>query len=140
MTRRVFLDTNVFVYAFDSRYPDKKQTSRALVRRVTYDGSGVVSYQVVQEFLSLATRKFSGTMTLADLQAYLGSALWPLCRVYPSPVLYSAALMICGKTGWSFYDSLIVSAALEADCEVLYTEDLQAGRIFEGLEVRNPFV
>jgi predicted nucleic acid-binding protein len=62
-----------------------------------------------------------------------------LCEVHPTPALYGRALAIREKAGWSFYDSLIVSAALAAGCSILYSEDLQSGRFFEDLEIRNPF-
>jgi predicted nucleic acid-binding protein len=66
--------------------------------------------------------------------------LLPLCEVFPDASLYSSALSIAEETGWTFYDSLIVGAALAADCSVLLTEDLQHGRTIRGMEIRNPFL
>jgi predicted nucleic acid-binding protein len=67
-------------------------------------------------------------MTAADCQLYLEGVLAPLCTIWPSAEIYHTALDIHERTGFSFYDSLIVAAALEADCEILYSEDMQDGR------------
>ena len=53
---------------------------------------------------------------------------------------YAAAILIASQTGWTFYDSLIVSAAVAADCELLITEDLQDGRVIRGVTIQNPFM
>ena len=70
----------------------------------------------------------------------MSQVLAPLCEVFPGASLYSSALSIADETGWTFYDSLIVSAALAAKCDVLLTEDLQHGRAIRGMEIHNPFL
>jgi predicted nucleic acid-binding protein len=100
---------------------------------------GVVSYQVVQEFLNVAVRKFEERMSASATQVFLQRILWPMCEVFPDLDLYSEAISVREETGWDFYDSLIVSAAVRAGCPVLLTEDLQAGRKVRGVEIRNPF-
>jgi len=138
-SRRVFLDTNIFVYLLDRGDPAKQARAESLVHQTIAEGSAVTSYQVAQEFLSVATRKFRSVMSSEEALAYVARLVLPCCEVNHPLLLYARALSIVEKTGWTFYDALIVSAALEAGCEVLYTEDLQTGRIFEGLEIRNPF-
>jgi predicted nucleic acid-binding protein len=59
--------------------------------------------------------------------------------VFPSAELYDHALQLRAETGYSFYDSLIVAAALEAGCKTVYSEDLQHNRKLHGLEIKNPF-
>ncbi|MEP6960714.1 MAG: PIN domain-containing protein [Acidobacteriota bacterium] len=139
MARQVFFDTNVLVYEFDERDPRKQRQAQELVRTAFNDGSAVVSYQVVQEFLNVMSSKFAKPLAPKDLTSYLFNKLWPMCEIHASPSLFATAISIREHTGYRFYDSLIVAAALEAGCDVLYSEDLQAGRIFQGLEIRNPF-
>jgi predicted nucleic acid-binding protein len=142
MTRRTgrsFLDTNVLVYSLETTDPARCAAAGSLVERALDKHDGVISYQVVQEFLSVATRKFRSCMGQAEAQVYLSRVLMPLCEVFPSDSLYSNALSIMSETGYSFYDSLIVGSALAAECRYLLTEDLQHGRTIRGLEIRNPF-
>ena len=139
MSAKAFLDTNVLVYSFDRSEPRKRDIARALIADALENGSGIISYQVVQEFLSVATRKFVIPLSSADAQRYLEVVLEPLCEVYASPELFHQALEI--SEGWrlSFYASLIIADALQADCSVLHSEDLQDGLKVRGLTVRNPF-
>ena len=138
MAGLVFLDTNIFLYEFDPRDARKQRIAQDLVARAGESG-GVISFQVVQEFLNAMTTKFAYPLKRGDLEAYLLKILWPMCKVLPAPSLYVTGMSVREKAGWSFYDSLIVSAALLSGCEVLYSEDLQAGRVLDGLEIRNPF-
>ena len=65
--------------------------------------------------------------------------LWRIHQINPTPELYRGGLRIRARYGFSFYDSLIVAAALEAGCTTLYSEDMQDGQRIEGLTIRNPF-
>ena len=140
MSARYFLDTNVFVYSFDAGAPAKARRARALIREALVTGQGVVSYQVVQEFLNVALRRFARPMTTSEAEEYLAAVFRPLLAVHSSPALYAAALRLAGRGGLSWYDALIVAAAHEAQCEVLFSEDLQHGRRLGALEIRNPFL
>jgi predicted nucleic acid-binding protein len=134
-----FLDANVFVYLFDDTDSRKCGLARQVVSRALENGSGVVSFQVVQETLNVITRRLKVAVKADDAVVFLREALQPMWRVQPSAALYSRALGLAGKLGFSFYDSLIVAAALEAGCKRLLTEDLQHGQRIEGLRVENPF-
>jgi predicted nucleic acid-binding protein len=136
---RFFLDTNIFVYTFDGRSPSKRARANDLVARALDTRRGVISYQVVQEFLNVATRKFAKPMLAPEAQVYLARILMPLCEVFPDSSLYSQALSICGETQLSFYDALIVSSAIAGDCPILWTEDLQHRQRIRSVEIRNPF-
>jgi len=140
MSGRFFLDTNIFVYAFDASAPAKAKKAAHLVRRAADTGQGIVSYQVVQEFFNVALRRFAQPMSVAEAEQYLITVFRPLLAVHSSPSLYVEALRITGKHKLSWYDSLIVAAALEGQSETLYSEDLQHGREIEGVRIRNPFV
>ena len=136
---KFFLDTNVLVYTFDPSEPLRRAQARELVERALSTRQGVISYQVVQEFTNVALRRFSVPLTVADCRQYLDQVLTPLWRISPTPVLYRTALDIHEQSGYGFYDSLIVAAALEAGCRTLYSQDLQNGREFGALTVVDPF-
>jgi predicted nucleic acid-binding protein len=136
---RFFLDTNIFVYTFNDTSPLHRARARELVEMALTTGLGVVSHQVIQEFLNVATSKFVVPLTPADCRGYLDQVLVPLWRVSPSAALYLRALETQERSGYGFYDSLIVAAALTAGCRILYSEDLQQGRRFDSLEIVDPF-
>ena len=136
--QKEFLDTNIFVYTFDSA-ASKCAKARAIVSQALEDRRGVISYQVVQEFLNVATRKFAPPMQPSEAQRYLVRVLMPLCEVFPDSSIYSLALSISAEAGIGFYDALIVASATAAGCGRLLTEDLQHGRRIGGVEIQNPF-
>jgi predicted nucleic acid-binding protein len=139
-SRRCFLDTNILVYSFMPDNRAKRDKARGLIAQALEKHDGVISFQVVQEFLNVATRKPQRRMSQAEAQQYLAQVLMPLCEVWPTASLYSEALSIADETGWSFYDSVIVSSASAAGCGVVLTEDLQTDRAIRGMEIRNPFL
>jgi predicted nucleic acid-binding protein len=139
MSANYFLDTNIVVYTFDSGAPKKKRRAQDLLEQALRTQEGVVSTQVVQEFLNVATTKFSTPLTLLDVQQYLHDVLTPLCTIFPSIDLFRQALILQQDTRYSFYDSLIISGALQAGCGFLYSEDLQHDQQIRGLRILNPF-
>lgn len=140
MSARFFLDTNLFVYTFDTKALAKAKKAAQLIRRAADTGEGIISYQVVQEFFSVALRRFAEPMQVAEAEQYLITVLRPLLAVHSSPAIYLEALRLAEKNHLSWYDSLIVAAALEGRCEKLYSEDFQHGRKIEDLRIENPFI
>jgi predicted nucleic acid-binding protein len=140
MNGKFFLDTNVFVYLFDTTAPAKAKKAARLVRDAVDTGKGIVSYQVVQEFFNVALRRFAHPMSGAEAEQYLITVFRPLLAVHSSPSLYVEALRVAGKHRFAWYDSTIVASALESQCDTLYSEDFQHGRQIEGLRMENPFV
>jgi len=140
MSDRFFLDTNLFVYTFDAKALAKAKKAAQLIRRAADTGEGIISYQVVQEFFSVAFRRFAQPMSVAEAEQYLITVLRPLLAVHSSPAIYFEALRIAEKYRMSWYDSLIVAAAIEGKCRKLYSEDFQHGQRFGGLQVENPFL
>jgi|SRR4051812_910799 predicted nucleic acid-binding protein len=140
MSGKFFLDTNIFVYSFDTTSKTKLERSLALIREAISTKKGLISFQVVQEFFNVALRKFDPAFTAAEAEQYLSIVFRPLLAVHSSPALYIEALRISGKHRMSWYDSLLIAAALESRCEILYSEDLQHGQRFGQLQVVNPFV
>lgn len=140
MSGKYFLDTNIFVYSFDATAPLKRERALGLIREAVATGAGVISYQVVQEFFHVALGRFARPMSPEEAQQYLTAVFRPLLAVESSLNLLQHGLYICSRFNFSWFDSLIVAAAIEARCDVLYTEDLQGSFEIEGLRVENPFV
>lgn len=139
MKDKFFIDTNVFVYSFDTSNQTKQQKANELIKKALQDHVGIISSQVVQEFINVSTRKFSTPMSIQDSEKYLKQVLSPLCQVFTSIDLYFKALDVMDRWQFSFYDSLIISAALQADCQTLYSEDLQHNQKIQTLTIVNPF-
>jgi len=140
MSGKFFLDTNIFVYSFDARHAPKQKKAQGLIEKALSSHDGLVSYQVVQEFLNVALRKFEKPLTPPEARTYLDTVLAPLCRTLPTIQLYQQALELREETGFGFYDSLILASALEAGCKTLYTEDLSHQQRIGNLTVQNPFL
>ncbi len=137
MNAEIFLDTNIVVYAFDRRFPEKRQIARELIAT---EASWSISWQVVQEFCSVALHRFAVPLTHDFLDEMISLVLHPHCHVMPSPALWKNALQVRAQTQYRFYDSMIIAAALESGAQTLYSEDLQHGRRIGNLEIANPFV
>ncbi len=139
MSAKYFLDTNIFVYSLDATIPVKAKRAKTLIREGLDTGNGIVSYQVVQEFFNVAFRRFTKPMSAFAAEEYLNTTFRPLLAVHSSPALLVSALQIHADHHFSWYDSLIVAAAQEADCSILYSEDMLHGRRVDDLRIENPF-
>jgi predicted nucleic acid-binding protein len=135
-----FIDTNVFIYSLERLDERKADKADRLIETGIATGNAYISFQVVQECLNTAIRKAAIPLTTDEMKMYLNSVLTPLYRVQPSRKLYEAALDIQGRFLFSFYDSLIIAAALEVNCKILFSEDMQHGQKIEGLTIENPFI
>jgi predicted nucleic acid-binding protein len=138
MRGKYFLDTNIFVYGSISHEPAKKKLAEELISGALEDLAGIVSWQVIQEFLNVALRP-PNLMPVVLAERYIGLVFQPLLQVYPSPPLYAEALHLKQRYQFGWHDSLIVASALEGGCEVLYTEDLQHGMRVGDLTIVDPF-
>ena len=136
MPAKIFLDTNILVYAFDKEEEAKRSLARSILRS---DLDWVVSWQVVQEFCNVALHRFKKPMRVEDLEDTLDLIVMPHCHVMPSKEIYLQAIRIQAQTTYRYYDSLIVASALVAGAEQLYSEDMQASRRIGDLEIVNPF-
>jgi predicted nucleic acid-binding protein len=133
-----FLDTSIIVYALNSKDSAKQKAATKLLEKAL-QGKGYISYQVVQEFVNLATRKFQPPPPVPEIRQVVEDLLLPLCRVQPSHSHYLDAIDTHRLTKFSWYDCLILQAAVDAGCETLYSEDFQDGFHFRGVTIRNPF-
>ena len=132
-----FLDTNIFIYLFDNTDARKRGVAEQLVQDRLRRNNACISHQVVQETLNVLVGKLHATQEQAA--ALLDHVLGPLWQVHPSQTLYRDALALKARYGYGFYDSLILAAALDAGCKVLYSEDLQHGQRIRDLRIENPF-
>ena len=129
---KIFFDANVLLYLL-SEEEDKANIAEALLAK-----GGVISVQVFNEFTSVAFRKLK--MPYSEIGEVLETVRM-VCEVQDLTVeTHRVALAIAERYRFSFYDALILSAAILADCEVLYSEDMQAGqKINDQLVINNPF-
>ncbi|CAN5795146.1 PIN domain-containing protein [soil metagenome] len=135
---RSFLDTNVLLYLFDNSVPEKKARAQEVFSREVEAGRVVLSTQVLQEFYVNATRKLAEPLPSADAEARVRDfARLPLVRVDEAMIL--AAIGRHRSMSFSFWDALILEAALRGGADRLLTEDLQHGQEIEDLHVENPF-
>jgi predicted nucleic acid-binding protein len=140
MNAKAFIDTNIFVYSFDQDDTRKAGISHDLIRELASNGTGIISFQVVQEFFSVALKRFPAAIQTEGAVKYLTSVLRPLLSVHSSIGLYTEALTIQSRYHLSWYDSLILAAATEAQCAILYSEDMQHGAKIDGVRIVNPFI
>lgn len=139
MSAKYFLDTNIFVYSFSRDVPSKQKKALELIGEALEEGAGMISSQVVQEFLNVALHKFEKPLSWEESYQYFEEVLGPLCGVYSDQELYRKALRIQHETRYRFYDALIIASAIEGGCKTFYSEDLQDGRKIAGLSIKNPF-
>jgi len=139
MTDRIFLDTNILVYAFDNSDPKKQQTAQNLLNSFFDEQEYYsISTQVISEFCSVVFKKFRNVLTDTDLQEFISSfsdeQIFPLTRT-----VLLKSLQIKQRFGLSLWDSQIVASALLSECKFLYSEDLADGQVIENLTILNPF-
>jgi len=136
---RCFFDTNILLYPLQVEEAAKRERAHALLAS-TDKGQGVISYQVLQEYCNACLRKFTPKPRPEKVYSLLIGLLEQYEVVPWTAPLLPKALEIHYRYQFAWYDSFIVTAALEAGCETLYTEDLQHGQKIESMTIINPFV
>ena len=129
-------DTNVLMHADDARNPRKRGQARELIRGLMANRRGVVSLQVLQEFFAAATRKLGLSSEHARRRVVVYSR-FDVVTFAPADLL--AAIDLHRMHRFSIWDSLIVRAALNANCTMLHSEDMSSGQRIESLTISNPF-
>ena len=129
---KAFFDTNILVYTTTSD-PRQQQAAACLSR------GGVASAQVLNEFVHVARRKLRNDwpqieFALEQFRASLEDILPVTLATHEN------AVALARDHGLAFYDALIVASAIEAGCDILYSEDMQHGRRIGGLAIVNPFL
>jgi predicted nucleic acid-binding protein len=135
---REFVDANVLVYAFDASAGIKQAAAAKLLERLWNEGVGCLSVQVLQEFFVVVTRKVARPLSIDEATERIREfTRWRVFAPIAEDVL--AAIALQKQMRISFWDAMIVLAARESGCNVLWTEDLNGGQTLEGIRVRNPF-
>ncbi len=137
MSARSFLDTNVLVYTDDADTPGKQSRALEIVERCRSERTGVVSTQILQEYFVTATKKLRVPPEDVKRKVELFGH-FNVFRIGLDDIL--AAIDLHRLHQFSFWDALVVRAALRSGCSVLFSEDLQTGRKIDGLEIVNPFL
>ena len=136
MSARSFFDTNILIYADDRAAPAKQRKALDLVAEHRRARTGVVSLQVLQEYFVAVTRKLRVDAAIARRKIEL---LAEFDVAVPEAQDILAAIDLHRLHGFSFWDALILRAAKQAGCSVLFSEDLQQAREIDGVRIVNPF-
>jgi predicted nucleic acid-binding protein len=127
-----FFDTNILVYAFLDLA--KREQALNLIA-----SGGMISAQVLNEFTNVARRK--RRRAWSEIETAIAVIRFQFPDIVPLTAdTHAAALGLARDHGFAFYDALIVAAAIEAGCDILYSEDMQHGRAIGELTISNPFV
>ena len=134
MNGKPFFDSNILIYAHTGNEDPRSAVAQQLI-----ESGGIIGVQQLNEFVSAARRKLRRSWN------EILTALEDLRVLYPSPIpltmqTHAAALGIAERCGYGIYDSLVIAAALEASCTILYSEDMRDGQHVQGLTIRNPFI
>jgi predicted nucleic acid-binding protein len=140
MSGRFFLDTNLLVYAIDPAERDKQKIAIKWLAAAHSTGEGIISYQIVQEWFNVVLRKAAVRLNPDEAVSVYRTLIEPLWQVHSSRELLDTALELHRNDLVSWWDALVVSAALHAGCDRILSEDLQHGRRIAGLRVHNPFL
>jgi predicted nucleic acid-binding protein len=133
-----FVDTNILIYAEDRDAKGKHEIARTLIMDLWESRDGVVSVQVLHEFYVNVTKKLKKPLTVAKAKQIIEEYLtWTVVDNTGTMVL--DAIDLQQKAQLSFWDSLIVQAAIQSGCDRLYSEDMNAGQRFGPVTVVNPF-
>lgn len=137
MKNRIFLDTNVLIYADDVANQAKRDKAKDVIKKLTRSGKAVLSTQVLKEYFAIATTKLKLAPDVARGRVEVFSQL-DVIVVRTDLILQAIDLHRLNSI--SFWDALIVRAAAVGGCSELLTEDLQHGQRFDGVQVVNPFL
>lgn len=138
MSAKAFFDTNVLVYAFDKNEPEKQAIAKRLIGQFGSDGQLIVSTQVLQELYVTLSKMGKQSLPAEEVDEIVNDfAEYPLVQV--DKMIISGAMKRHQGKAFSFWDSLIVEAALQANCQILFSEDMQDGQQIGQLVIQNPF-
>ena len=137
MTHKIFIDTNILVYAMDHHDPAKKEKNRSFLKSIGNENRGVISTQVIQEFYVTVTKKLGvdGLTTKNIIHSFFKFETIVIC-----PELIDRAIDTQILNRLSFWDALIISAAESAHCQKVWTEALNHGQVIQGMTIENPFL
>lgn len=135
MNDNFFLDTNILIYCYSDDDPEKRMISQEKAN----SSNAIISTQVIQEFANAMTKKQG--LSWLEAESYIGEFTNNFHVYLNTPSTLKLGCKIAARYKFHFYDSLIIAAALETSCKILYSEDLQHGQLIENqLTIINPFL
>jgi len=139
MSDRIFVDTNILVYSHDLSAGDRHAKALAVIESLWEAETGVISTQVLQEFYVTVTRKIKNPLKPDEAREIIRNYLaWPVQINDPETTIRASEIE--EKNSLSFWDALIVAAALRMQAQKIITEDLNHGQIIEGILVESPLM
>lgn len=136
MSERSFIDTNVLIYAEATDSPLKQRAALALLKRLYEEAQGVLSTQVLQEYCNVALKKLK--LPAAHVREQL-DLFEQFEVVQVTPAIIHAGLDLHQTRSVSFFDAIVLASAHAAGCNVLLSEDMNAGEVIAGVKIVNPF-
>jgi predicted nucleic acid-binding protein len=135
---KVFLDTDIILYAYDVSAGEKHQRAKEIVLDLWNSGLAVISTQVLQEFFVTATQKIPKPLDARFAKNIVGDLLkWQVVINDGAAVLDAIELLL--QYGYSFWESLIIEASIKGGAEILLSEDLSHGQTIQSVTIMNPF-
>ena len=135
---REFVDTNILIYSYDQSSQTKRQQARNLMERLWQEQNGCLSVQVLQEFLVTVTQKVPMPLSVEEAEEIQEDlSKWDYHA--PEAVDILEAIKIQKRYRISFWDANIINSALKSGCQIIWSEDLNTGQVYYGVEVRSPF-
>jgi predicted nucleic acid-binding protein len=139
MNDKIFVDTNILVYAYDLDAGAKYETANKIVAELWETQSSIISTQVLQEFYITLTKKIPQPLERNTVRGIIMSYLsWEVVVNEPKLILRASEIEETYKI--SFWDALIVTAAFSGNASTIFTEDLNHGQNIEGIQIHNPFI
>lgn len=136
---KVFADTNILIYAYDLSAGEKHKIAKGIVMDLWDSGLGLLSTQVLQEFFVTVTQKIPKPLNVKAAQGIVRDFLkWDVVVNNGESIL--EAIEIQKQHGFSFWDSMIIEAAIRGGAAILLTEDLSHGQVINDLKIKNPFL
>lgn len=135
MNDKIFIDSNILIYSYSDLFPDKQNIARQLINKYN---EVFISTQVLNEFISAFNKKLKADWY--DIMNSFDEIIGNFSILTNTPDIIKEACKIATKIHYSFYDSLIIAAALECGCNILYSEDMHHGQTIDSkLKIINPF-
>ena len=142
MAARTLIDTNILVYRYDHRFPDKQSIASKVLRDGIVDGSARIAHQAIVEFVAATTRgrPEGRLLELADARREAEELMAQFPIVYPDDAVLRTALRGAAAYNLSWFDAHMWACAEVNGIEELLSEDYQHGRMYGTVTVRNPFL
>lgn len=135
---KVFLDTNIIVYAYDKSAGKKHKVASDIIVELWNSGQGIISTQVLQEFFVIVAGKLPKPLKTNVAREIINDFLrWEVVVNDGMSILSAVDIQLEYK--YSFWDSMIIDAAIKSGANILYSEDLSDGQVIKGVTIKNPF-